>query len=234
MKKSIFTLSLAVFLGFAWAVALCFRALSAQAVSVFSEESMRIVVDAGHGGIDVGVSGKRTGVKESDLNLSVALLLKEELENLGFLVEMTRKTEAGLYDTTAKGFKKRDMQKRKEIIDNFNPALLLSIHQNFYPAQSVRGGQAFYSAQNEGSELLAEGIQDRLNDLYEEEGVKRRKKMQGEYFLLNCHPCPSVIIECGFLSNAEDERLLKTSGWQKKVARAVAAGALDYFSEESA
>ena len=124
---------------FLTAVTVCIRALNAQAVSAFSE-GMRIVVDAGHGGIDGGVSGKNTGVKESDLNLSISMALKEELEDMGFEVTLTRKTEAGLYDTTAKGFKKRDMQRRKEIIEEVKPALVISIHQLPYPSGAGRAG----------------------------------------------------------------------------------------------
>ena len=220
-------------MGFITAVTLCFQALNAQAVNAFSD-GMRIVVDAGHGGIDGGVSGRVTGVKESDLNLSVSLLLKEELTDMGFEVVLTRKTEAGLYGTTAKGFKKRDMQKRKEIIEESKPSMVISVHQNFYPSKSTRGGQVFYSAQSEGSKLLAERVQERLNALYAEEGVRERKITAGEFFMLDCYPCPSVIVECGFLSNAEDEALLSSAVWQKKLAQTIANGALSYFANLSA
>ncbi len=209
---------------------MCVQALGAQAVSVFSQEDMRVAVDAGHGGIDVGVSGKQTGVKESDLNLAIALLLKEELEERGFEVILTRKTEAGLYDTTAKGFKKRDMQRRKEIIAERDPALLISVHQNFYPSKIVRGGQVFYAERSEGSRAFASVLQTRLNELYSTQGGKGRKIKCGEYFMLQCHPCPSVIVECGFLSNAEDERLLQEKGWQRQMARCIASGVVEYVA----
>lgn len=233
MKKSFWVAATAVVMGFITAVTLCFQALNTQAVDAFSD-GMRIVVDAGHGGIDGGVSGRVTGVKESDLNLSVSLLLKEELADMGFEVVLTRKTEAGLYGTTAKGFKKRDMQKRKEIIEESKPSMVISVHQNFYPSQSTRGGQVFYSAQSEGSKLLAEGIQERLNALYAEEGVRERKITAGEFFMLDCYPCPSVIVECGFLSNEADEALLSSAVWQKKLAQTIASGALSYFANLSA
>ena len=212
---------------------MCVRALNRQAVSAFSNE-MRIVVDAGHGGMDGGVSGKLTGVKESDVNLAISLLLKEELTDMGFAVTLTRKTEAGLYDTTAKGFKKRDMQRRKEIIEQTKPALIISIHQNLYPAKSARGGQVFYSKKNEGSKQFAQGIQGKLNALYAEQGVKGRKVTAGEYFMLECYPCPSVIVECGFLSNPSDERLLCSVSWRKRLAQEIAGGVLAYFGENAA
>ncbi len=191
---------------------------------------MRIVIDAGHGGIDGGVSGRSTGVKESDLNLAISMELKPLLEDMGFEVTLTRRTEAGLYDTTAKGFKKRDMQKRKEIIQKADPALLLSVHQNFYPSTTTRGGQLFYAPKSEGSEELATNLQNALNDLYETEGVKPRKKMAAEYFMLTCHPCPSVIVECGFLSNERDEGLLQKPAFQRRLAEAICGGVASFYS----
>ncbi len=233
MKKSFLAVSVAIIFGFVWAVALCVRALNAQAVSALSQGEMRLVVDAGHGGVDAGVSGRTTGVKESDLNLAIAMELKEVLEDAGFEIVLTRKTEAGLYGTTAKGFKKRDMQKRKEIVEGAKPATIISVHQNFYPAKGVRGGQVFYAKSSPESERLALLLQASVNELYKEEGVKDRKAMEAEYFMLGCYPCPSVIVECGFLSNPEDEALLQRATWQRRLAESVAAGVLAYFSENA-
>ena len=233
MKKTFFAIILAVIVCFTTAVGLCVQALATVQVAAFSD-GMRIVVDAGHGGMDGGVVGRRTKQKESDVNLWVAMALKEELTDMGFEVVLTRKTEAGLYDTTAKGFKKRDMQRRKEIIQEAKPSLILSIHQNFYPLKSARGGQVFYAATSEGSKRLALGVQERLNALYAGEGVKARKITAGEYFMLECYPCPSVIVECGFLSNERDDALLNTAAWRKQLAQAIAGGALDYFSGAAA
>ncbi len=230
-----FAISMAVVIGFTAAVGLCVRQLlRPQAVSAFSDGGMRIVLDAGHGGIDGGVVGKKSGIKESDINLQITYRLKEVLEDMGFEITLTRKTEAGLYGTTAKGFKKRDMQKRKEIIEKADPALVLSVHQNFYPSQSSRGGQVFYAKNSESGQALALCVQDALNDFYQKEGAKGRKAAAGEYFILNCADCPSVIVECGFLSNAADERLLTEESGQKRIAESIAAGVLAYFSGMSA
>lgn len=221
---------LAVATGFVTAFCMCVKRLNEQPVSAFSS-GMRIVVDAGHGGMDGGVCGRITGQKESDLNLAISLALKEELTDMGFVVTLTRKTEAGLYDTTARGFKKRDMQKRKEIIEEVKPSLIISIHQNFYPIKSARGGQVFYSKDMEEGRRLAEGIQGRLNDLYAEQKVKERKIFAAEYFMLQCYPCPSVIVECGFLSNPLDEELLCSAAWRKRLSQEIAGGVLTYFSD---
>lgn len=216
------------------AMGLCVRALFAPiAASGFQDSGMRIVLDAGHGGVDGGVVGKKTGVKESDLNLEIVYILKDELVDMGFDVTLTRKTEAGLYGTATQGFKKRDMQRRKEIIDECNPALVISIHQNFYSAQKYRGGQVFYRAEHEQGERLGKVIQDGLNSLYEKENAKPRSAMCGDYFMLNCTNAPSVIVECGFLSNANDEKLLCDRTWKGKLGHAIAAGVTAYFAQES-
>lgn len=231
MKKSFFAFSMAVLVGFIAAVTLCVQALNTpQTVGAFGEENMRIVVDAGHGGADGGVSGKTTGVKESDLNLAIAYRVSDVLTDMGFEVTMTRKTEAGLYGTATKGFKKRDMQRRKEIIESVDPMLVLSIHQNRYPARSVRGGQVFYVKESERGKALALSVQAELNELYGKEKVKERKAAVGDYFILNCADCPSVIVECGFLSNPFDEKLLTTEIWQKKLAESIATGVVNYLS----
>ncbi len=229
----IFAVCTAVAVGYVGAVGLCAQALAVTPVGAFGE-GLRIVLDAGHGGVDGGVSGRQTGARESDLNLAIVYKLKAELEGLGFEVALTRKTEAGLYDVATKGFKRRDMEKRREIIREQNPGMVLSIHQNYYPAQSTRGAQVFYDRENEGSHVLALGLQEKLNGLYKEQNVKERKAASGEYFMLSCADCPSVIVECGFLSNPKDEALLQEEGWQKLLAQAISAGVLAYFSNATA
>ena len=103
---------------FVTAVGACVGALQgSRAVSAFDEGGMRIVLDAGHGGIDGGVVGRTTGAKESNINLAITHSLKDVLEDMGFEVTLTRKTEGGLYGAPTKGFKRRDMERRKEIIE---------------------------------------------------------------------------------------------------------------------
>ena len=232
MKKLYGILAAFVAAVFITAVALCAQVLSApQSVSAFSQSGMTVVVDAGHGGVDGGVVGRNTGAKESDINLAIARLLQAELEELGFQTAMTRKTETGLYGTTAKGFKKRDMQKRKEIIQEIEPALVISVHQNYFSSRAYRGGQVFYNENGAGGKEFAAAVQARLNGLYAKDGAKPRVEKSGDYFMLKCTEKPSIIVECGFLSNARDEALLIESGWQKRLAQEIAAGALAYFSQ---
>lgn len=231
MKKTFLMTTTIVLASFITAVFLCVRTLrTASPVSAFSSAKMRVVLDAGHGGIDGGVVGVSTGTKESDLNLSIVFILKETLEDMGFEVALTRKTEGGLYGSLEKGFKKRDMQKRQEIIEEVKPDFVLSIHQNYYPSKSSRGGQVFYNKQEKSSEMLANNIQTQLNELYAEKKVKGRNASSGEYFMLECTAYPSVIIECGFLSSPLDDELLNTKEWQTKISHAITAGVMTYFS----
>ena len=211
---------LLVFILFATALSVSFTALR-SAVPVFAlKNKLTVVLDAGHGGIDGGVSGKKTGVKESDINLSITLELKEILSDAGFEVVLTRKTQAGLYDNAGKGFKRRDMQKRKEIIEEAKPNLVLSIHQNYYPSSSTRGAQVFYSHNHLQAKEFAKALQANLNTLYQSVGAKPRTEHTGEYFILECTPYTSAIVECGFLSNPYDETLLRKENFRRKLASA--------------
>lgn len=211
---------------------LCLRGLAAP-VSALVAASAKIVLDAGHGGIDCGVTGKYTGVKESDLNLEITYLAAEKFREAGFEVVLTRKTSEGLYGTAAKGFKKRDMQKRREIIDEARPAAVISVHQNFYPTSFSRGGQAFYLKGSESGANLAECMQVALNKLYGGRGAPKRNKATGDFFMLSCSEYPSSLVECGFLSNAKDEALLTSDEFKTELAKAIVSGVIAYFASES-
>ncbi len=219
---------------FTAAIGLCVQALSTPQTAAAIGGELKILLDAGHGGIDVGVTGVATGTHEDDINLQITYTLQARLQEMGFSVVLTRRTEEGLYGTTARGFKKRDMQKRKEIIEREKPALILSIHQNYYSSQKERGGQVFYSNNHPKSKVLASLLQSNVNALYEREGVKNRKCMQGDFFILQCYETPAVILECGFLSNPQDEALLVDERWQNALAKTVAEGVISFFSEQTA
>ena len=214
----------AVLLLVLFAFGTCFFALSRTA----SGASMPVVVlDAGHGGIDGGVSGA-TGVKESDLNLAIVRILQEKFEAAGYEAVLTRRSEAGLYGTTAPGHKRRDMAARAQIIQEASPALVLSIHQNSFSDPVRRGAQAFYRLDLPSSKALALALQSALNGM--EECVKKTSPVAGDYFILKCCDAPSAIVECGFLSNAEDEKLLLSESYREKLASAILEGALTYLS----
>jgi len=185
MKKRVYAVGFAIAFAFITAFSMCIGALRSS-VPVFAvDNSYCVVIDAGHGGIDGGVSGRKTGVKESELNLSIAFCLNDKLTDAGFSTVMTRKTGAGLYDTATRGFKKRDMEKRKKIIQEAKPSAVVSLHQNYYPSSSTRGAQIFYLASNPKSKLLAEILQNYLNALYAEIGVRGRVATASKYYILS-------------------------------------------------
>lgn len=221
-------LIIAVLLITALTAIFCFGALSETTTGNADASKIKVVLDAGHGGIDGGVSGVNTGVKESDLNLSVVKKLENYLTEAGMAVVLTRNSAAGLYGVATGNLKKKDMKKRKEIILKESPALVISVHMNNYSSQSRRGAQVFYKAGDESGKSLAQKIQKSFNEM--EESVREYSALAGDYYILNCSDCPSVIAECGFLSNPQDEKLLLTEEYQRSVAYAMFKGIVDYLS----
>ena len=190
-----------------------------------------IVLDAGHGGRDDGCSGVNTGVAESELNLRLTKKLQKYLTDFGFTVVLTRTNSDGLYSQSATNYKKDDMAKRAEIIKEANANMVLSIHMNSFPSASERGAQAFYDESNEESKLLAQSIQEHLiNDIE----YARKESQKGDYYILNCtNNVPTAIVECGFLSNPDEERLLMNEDYQTKLAYSIMCGIVRYFTLEN-
>lgn len=186
-----------------------------------------IVVDAGHGGLDGGSVGK-SGSTERVLNLDYAKALKNYLENYGFNVVLTRNTLDGLYKPDSNNIKKDDMLKRKEIIEKSNADLIVSIHMNYFPLESAKGAQVFYNPQSDVSHALADSIQSVFAANLT---MARPNSEVGDYYMLNCTNVPAVIVECGFLSNPEEEALLLTEEYRKKVCYYILCGIVKYYAE---
>ncbi|MEG1581749.1 MAG: N-acetylmuramoyl-L-alanine amidase [Clostridia bacterium] len=203
------------------------KTVSAKETETVPSIGITIVIDAGHGGIDPGGIGIKTKVKESELNLDVAFKLAKNLKNIGINCIMTRTNSNGLYGIYTADYKKRDMQKRKEIIDKANPDMVVSVHMNRYVRSSLRGAQVFYDKKSNISKKLAESIQHYFKTSLPEstKGVS-----VGDYFMLKCTDSPSVIAECGFLSNEYDEALLINDAYQEKVAYAIFCGIIEYLA----
>ena len=227
-KKQImfFALVIAVIIAFVF----CFSGLSSSASNAVTE--ITVVLDAGHGGIDGGVTGVKTGIKESDLNLTVVRKVEKCLMDAGINVVLTRKTDGGLYGIAVGGFKKRDMIKRKEIIDKAKPNVVVSIHMNNFPISTRRGAQVFYRSTNDNAKNLADNVQTSLNEM--EESVRNYSALKGDYYILNCNDYASIIVECGFLSNEEDEKLLIDDVYQDKLAYTIFKGIIAYLSSTTA
>lgn len=209
----------------------CFSALSGSSAKSVDGGKIKVVLDAGHGGVDNGVSGVRTKVKESELNLKVVKKLENYLISAGIEVVLTRNSSAGLYGVATTNLKKKDMQKRKEIILNAKPNLVVSIHMNKFSVSTRRGAQVFYKANDESSKKLADSIQSSFNSM--KEAPRQCESLVGDYYILNCTSIPSVIAECGFLSNPQDEALLITDEYQDAIAYSIFKGIIGYFSLES-
>lgn len=213
------------------AVLICFLLLSCLGLSAVSyagaqRSSYYIVLDAGHGGIDPGVLGSGSGVKESDVNLKIVQKLQSLFVDAGFGVVLTRKNQGGLYGLPTQGYKRRDMEKRREIIQKAQPNLVISVHQNNFLADRTRyGGQVFFWEGDENSVAFAECIQFRLNSL----SGRDVSALKGDFFMLECTDAPSVLVECGFLSNAREEQLLITDEYQNKIAEAIFQGTIAYL-----
>lgn len=192
------------------------------------EGKLCIVVDAGHGGSDPGKIGINDA-KEKDINLKIAKYLQKLLEAENIKVVMTRTDENGLYSESASNKKVEDMRKRCDIITETNPVFTVSIHQNSYPEEPIKGAQVFYyGASAEGKEL-ADTIQASMIQRLDPSN-HRAAKANDSYYLLKKTPTPTVIVECGFLSNSKEASLLVTKEYQKKVAAAVHMGILQYLN----
>lgn len=226
LKKKTLIITAAVLAVIIAAVVIISCAHSASAGSDIAKKGLMVVIDAGHGGVDGGVSGVNTRVKESDLNLSVTKKLEKNFVNYGVDVTLTRKNQDGLYGLSSVNRKRHDMQKRKEIINGADPDIMISIHMNFFPQAKQRGAQVFYDKHNEESKALAETIQ-----LFLGKNIPYcdRVIMPGEYYVLECTDKPAVIVECGFLSNSEDEALLVTAAYQEKLAYYIFCAAIAFM-----
>ncbi len=205
---------------------LCMISASKTEFVAIPKDSLTVVVDAGHGGIDGGSVGKFTGVIESELNLIFAKNLQKQLEEYGFRVIMTRSGREGLYDKNASNLKKSDMKKRKEIIQNSNCDILLSIHMNSFPLESSCGAQVFYDKLNAQGKALATSVQTQLKNTLQNTNKLSRP---GDYYIVNCTSVPAALIECGFLTNKQEESLLQQKSYQDKFCYAIVCGLIDYL-----
>ena len=184
-----------------------------------------IVIDAGHGGRDGGTVGSG-GAVESRLNLDFALTLKQMCESFGFGVVMTRSSMDGLYDENASNKKRSEMEKRKQIIEESDADIMISLHMNGFPLPSAEGAQVFYGKGNEGGKALAESVTESLSRDFES---ARDYCTIGDYFVLNCTEKAGVLVECGFLSNPSEEKLLQSREYRQKFCYSLLYGIITYF-----
>ncbi|MDU1314047.1 MAG: N-acetylmuramoyl-L-alanine amidase CwlD [Clostridium septicum] len=189
-----------------------------------------ILIDPGHGGFDGGAQSK-SGTIEKDINLSISLKLKENLEKKGYKVEITRSDDNGLNEkgATIREKKREDLKRRCELKKETNCDIFVSIHQNMFPQSKCYGAQVWYSS-NDISKRLANSIQDSLKETVKDNN-KRVAKPAGESYLIlrDKYEGASVLVECGFLSNPEEENKLKSEEHQNALVEGISTGIDKYF-----
>ena len=202
-------------------------AVYVNSLQVENKKRVCVVIDAGHGGSDPGKVGINNQL-EKELNLRIAEILKGFLQAQGVEVVMTRQSDDGLYDEDASNKKVQDMKRRLEIIEKADPEIVVSIHQNSYHEEYVKGAQVFYYSTSENSRQLAEVIQEQLRSL--DPDNRREAKGNDSYFLLKKTSKPIVIVECGFLSNREEAEKLSSNLYQEKMAWNIHMGIMKYLN----
>ena len=192
-----------------------------------AQSEVTVVIDAGHGGEDGGAVSP-SGAVESSINLEIALRLDAVLGLYGVDTALLRTEDVSLHDPGAQTLREKkasDLRNRAELVAAVPNALLVSIHQNTYQGSNrYHGAQVFY-ADAASSQPLAEHVQEILRTALDPGNTRQAAKLPGSVYLMEHVSCPAVLVECGFLSNPEEELLLKTSEYQTKLAAAL-AGAL--------
>ena len=191
-----------------------------------------IVIDAGHGKPDEGAESS-TGTTEAETNLKIALKLQNLLEQSGSTVILTRSDENAIYDIDAKTLRQKkisDIHNRVKIGNESSADIFVSIHLNKIPQQQYDGWQTFYNAKDANGQKLAVSIQNNLNDAIQKENNRIAKSIENIYIVKHVE-IPTTIVECGFLSNPEEEQKLLDDEYQNKLAWGIYNGIIDYFYE---
>ena len=189
-----------------------------------------IVLDAGHGKPDEGAQSS-TGTTEAETNLKIALKVQSLLEQSGATVILTRSDDEAIYDLDSKTLKQKkisDIHNRVKIGNEAQADIFVSIHLNKIPQEQYWGWQCFYKEGNEQSIKLAKSLQENLNESIQKENKRVAMKLENVYIMKHVE-IPISIVECGFLSNKEEEKLLLEDGYQDKLAWGIYNGIIDYF-----
>lgn len=192
-----------------------------------------IIIDAGHGGFDGGAVAN-DGTVEKDINLNISLKLCEMLKLFGYEVIMTRTTDDATDNTESKVIsdrKKSDLKERLKIINETKDGVFVSVHLNKFTTSTATGAQVFYSPNNPMSVELGQSIQKLIVSLLQKDNERIIKKGNKSTYLLYNAKIPSVIVECGFLSNNKELSLLKNDDYQSKMAFAIFCGIQEYFNK---
>ena len=195
-------------------------------------KTYKIVVDAGHGAPDGGAVSS-DGVEEAGLNLEIAEKLRDALEDEGFLVIMTREDENNIADTdkqkSIREMKSSDLNNRVNIANNSRADIMISIHMNKFEGGSSWGWQTFYSKNSDEGKRLATLVQSSIQKNIDRVNKRVALSIEG-IKIVDKTNIPVIIVECGFLSNAEDLRLLQTEEYQNKIVIGIINGVKEFYS----
>lgn len=181
-----------------------------------------VVIDAGHGGRDAGTTGF-DGTAEKGINLSIALILYDYLMVSGINAVLVRNGDYELYAPDEQRVRS-DLYNRLDFINSVKNSILISIHQNHFEDPAEWGCQVWYSANTEESKVLADNILSSVKEFLQPENERLNKQSDNSYYLLYKASRPSVMVECGFMSNENENRLLQDKNYQKNMAFAILAG----------
>ncbi len=199
-----------------------------------NNSSTVIIIDAGHGGFDGGTSSD-DGTVEKDINLKISLYIDEYLQIMGYKTVLTRDRDTSLEDeglTTIRSKKTSDIHNRFALMEDFNNSVFISVHQNYYSQEKYLGMQVFYSPKNATqSTRLAESIQQTTVEFLQPYNTRQIKSCPTSVYLIYNAVNPAVLVECGFLSNYEEAKLLKTDAYQRKIAFSIATGIINYIKD---
>lgn len=228
------TIRIFVFSIFMFALGFAFLSDQKESVPTVSlpVSGKTIVIDAGHGKPDEGAESSR-GTTEAETNLKIALKLQNLLEQSGSSVILTRSDENAIYDIDSKTLRQKkvsDIHNRVKIGNESSADIFVSIHLNKIPQQQYDGWQTFYNAQSADGQKLAVSIQNNLNDAIQKENNRVAKSIENIYIVKHVE-IPIAIVECGFLSNPEEEKLLLEDEYQNRLAWGIYNGIIDYFYE---
>ncbi len=201
-----------------------------SASSLINNSSVNVVIDAGHGGEDGGAVAN--GIVEKNINLSISKKLCKLLKISGFNVQMTRENDS-MVDCVGETLRERkvsDMKNRLALFNRNDNNVVISIHQNKFTQEKYSGTQVFYSANNADSLTLAESIKNNIRALIQPDNKRECKKAEKNIYLLYNAKTPAVIVECGFISNNAEARLLKSEEYQNKLAFTIFTGFMDYYN----
>ena len=190
-------------------------------------EGRVLILDAGHGGEDGGASSAG-GSKESDINLNIVLKTEALMAFLGVRTELTRSEDRSIHSEGASTLHEKkvsDLKNRVEFVNSFYNAMLISVHQNYFTDSRYSGAQVFYTG-GDVSRQWGEGTQAILRQVLNPDNDRAAKSVPDSVYLFSHIGCPAILVECGFLSNGEEESLLLTDTYQRKISLALAGAYL--------